>query len=338
MRVARRLGFAPLLNATPQTVILGLAVLCLSAVPANAQRVRFERTFDVGDAPTLDVSTIRGSIDVVPGDDGHVVVSGEVAVRIGWDVPADAADIARTVASAPPVQQAGNVVRAHPPDDGRARRAVTISYRVRVPRRTRLIVATESGATALAGVSQPVVVHSQSGAVTLTDLDASARVTSGSAAVSAANLRGVLEITTESGSITGRELGGALRVRTSSGAVNASWTTPGSADVRTASSSIDLRNVAGPVAAVTSSGHVTVAGSPAAPWQISAGSGSVELMLPHGASVALDAATHSGSVTVRGADVQGTNDKRAVRGTIGSGGPAVHVTSRSGSIRVDVGL
>jgi DUF4097 and DUF4098 domain-containing protein YvlB len=96
--------------------------------------------------------------------------------------------------------------------------------------------------------------------------------------------------------------------------------------------------VAGPVAAVTSSGHVTVAGSPAAPWQISAGSGSVELMLPHGASVALDAATHSGSVTVRGAEVQGTNDKRAVRGTIGSGGPAVHVTSRSGSIRVDVGL
>jgi hypothetical protein len=338
MGVVRRLGFAGRLDAAPQIVILGLTVLCLSAAPAHAQRVRFERTFDVGRTPTLDVSTIRGSIDVIAGDDGHVVVSGEVAVRIGWDVPADAAEIARAVASAPPVQQTGDVVRAHPPDDGRARRAVTVSYRVRVPRDTRLIVATESGATALAGVSQPVVVRSQSGAITLTDLETSVRVTSGSAAISAANVRGGLEITTKSGSITGRDLGGALHVRTSSGAVNASWATPGSADVRTASSSIDLRNVAGPIAAVTSSGHVTIAGSPTAPWQIDAGSGSVELTLPRGASAALDAATRSGSVTVRGADVQGTNDKRAVRGAIGSGGPAVHVTSRSGSIRVDVGL
>jgi DUF4097 and DUF4098 domain-containing protein YvlB len=174
--------------------------------------------------------------------------------------------------------------------------------------------------------------------VTLADLGASARVTSGSAAVSAARVRDGLDVTTTSGAITGRELGGALRVRTSSGSVEASWATPGSADARTASSSIELRGVAGPVTAASRSGRITIEGAPAAPWHVTAGSGSVELAFPRGTAATIDATSRSGSVTVRGSDVQGTAGTHTVRGTIGAGGSALRVTSRSGSIRIDVGL
>jgi hypothetical protein len=317
-------------------IIIALGLLCVSA-PAWAQRVRFERTFDVGASPTLDVSTIRGSIDVSRGDDGRVVVDGEVVVRVGWNVPADAADVARAVAAAPPVRLDGDVVRARPAD-GAARRAVTVSYRIRVPAGTRVVATTQSGATSVNGVSQPVAVRSQSGAVMLADLGGSADVTSGSAAVSAARVQGALDVSTSSGAITGRELGGALHARTSSGSIDAAWKTPGRADVRTASSSIELRGVAGPVSAASHSGHITITGSPEAPWRVTAGSGSVELAFPHRASAAIDAASRSGSVTVRGAGVQGTTGKRAVRGTIGAGGAVVRITSGSGSIRIDVGL
>jgi DUF4097 and DUF4098 domain-containing protein YvlB len=315
-----------------------VALLCFSAIPAWAQRVRFDRTFDVGVSPTLDVSTIRGSIEVAAGTDGRIVVSGEAVVRLGWNVPADAADVARAVADQPPVQHVDGGVRAHPPDDAHARDAVTVNYRVRVPRGTRVVAATESGATAVGGVAGADIVRTQSGAVTLTDLGSSARVTSGSAGVAATNVRGRLEVTTESGAIVGRDLGGALRARTSSGSVKASWAAPGGADVRTDSSSIDLRKLDGPVTAVSGSGRITVTGAARETWQVTTGSGGIELDLPRDSALTLDAASHSGSVTVRGADVRGTTDKRAARGTIGAGGSIVHVRSRSGSIRIDVGL
>jgi DUF4097 and DUF4098 domain-containing protein YvlB len=241
------------------------------------------------------------------------------------------------VAAAPPVRQAGDAVRVRPPDEA-ARRAVTVSYRIRVPAGTRVVATTESGATSVTGVSEPVVVRSQSGAVTIADLAGSARVTTGSAGVSARRVRGALDVTTGSGAITGRALGGALHARTSSGSIEADWATPAGADVRTASSSIELRGTAGPVAAESGSGHITVTGSPRAPWRITAGSGSVELAFPRDASATIDASSRSGSVTVRGADLQGTIGKHDARGTFGGGGASVRVTSRSGSIRIDVGL
>ena len=63
----------------------------VSANPAAAQRLPFERAFDVPGPVDLEVSTIRGKIDVLPGEAGRVVVSGTVTVRVGWDVPAERA-------------------------------------------------------------------------------------------------------------------------------------------------------------------------------------------------------------------------------------------------------
>ena len=90
---------------------IAVTVALALAVPAEAQRVSFERTFDVGEAPTLEVSTLRGKIEVSGGASRQIVVRGVVTVRVGIDVPANAVEIAREVATHPPVTSEGGTVR-----------------------------------------------------------------------------------------------------------------------------------------------------------------------------------------------------------------------------------
>jgi hypothetical protein len=62
----------------------------------------------------------------------------------------------------------------------------------------------------------------------------------------------------------------------------------------------------------------------------------VNLMIDLGSTLAVDAESRSGSVTVAGASVQGSVSTRRATGTIGAGVPLVPVTSGSGSIRLQM--
>lgn len=64
-------------------VVATTALLVSSAMSASAQRLPFERSFDVKGPTILDVSTERGKIDVTVGEQDHIVVSGTVTIRIG---------------------------------------------------------------------------------------------------------------------------------------------------------------------------------------------------------------------------------------------------------------
>src|ERR1044071_3940271 len=92
------------------------AVLIVGAtVPAAAQRYPFERPFDTSDTVTLDASTIRGKITVVAGPDNRVIVRGTVTVRVAYDVPANAQQIAQRLAGNPPVTRNGDRIELRPP-------------------------------------------------------------------------------------------------------------------------------------------------------------------------------------------------------------------------------
>jgi DUF4097 and DUF4098 domain-containing protein YvlB len=306
------------------------------AVPASAQRYPFERSFDVSDRPSVDVSTIRGKIDISVGEPGRVVVTGNVTVRIGLTPPANAVEIARKVAAAPPIERDGQTVRLRPPSADDERRAVTVNYQVRVPPETEVLSVSDSGATTVRGVSGQVVVRTQSGAIELSGLGATAAVTTGSGAVAVDGVAGALTVTTSSSAFTGRSLRSGLRVRTGSGAIDAVFTGSGDVDVQTASSAIRLRGVKGALTASSESGRVSVKGVPTGRWQFSTGSGSMDIAIPPNAPLTLDASSRSGSINVVGPPVQGSVSKRRVSGTIGGGGPLVHVSSRSGSVVVTV--
>src|SRR5689334_3498069 len=120
------------MRSTPICALFLLA-WAASAVPAAAQRFPFERSIEVASGAALDVSTGRGKIEIIAGTPGRIVVSGTVTVRAGWDVPANAVDLAGKVARQPPVESTDRMVRLREPSDAAEQRAVIVSYVVSVP-------------------------------------------------------------------------------------------------------------------------------------------------------------------------------------------------------------
>ena len=310
--------------------------LQVAASPATAQRLPFQKSFDAAGITTVDVSTIRGKINVVSGATDRIEIGGAVTVRIAIDVPENPLEIAQKIAANPPIERVGDTVRLRPPADERDRKAVTVNYDVRVPAHTKILTVSDSGETTIAGVSGSVNVQTQSGAIGLQSIGGAATISTGSGAVLVEGTNGPLTVTTSSSAFTARALGGHLHVRTMSGAVNAGFEGAGDVDIETGSSAIQLRGVRGALTAATRSGRISVEGQPNRQWAISTGSSAIDVAVAS-PPVTLDATTGSGSVQVTGANVNGTVSKRAVNGAIGSGGPPVRLSTRSGSIRVNVG-
>ncbi len=233
-----------------------------------------------------------------------------MTIRVGWDVPANAADLARKVVEHPPIERDGATVRLRPPSDAAERRAMTVNYQVQVPPGAQVLAVSESGATTINGVAGAVTVRTQSGAIDLSTLGGAVEVTTGSGAVSVDGVADGLTVTTGSSSFTGRSLRGGLRVRTSSGTLDATLVGTGDVDVETGSSAIRLRGVRGSVTALTQSGRVSLEGVPAGIWDASSGSGAIDIVVQPAARFAVEAVSRSGSVKVVGVSVQGSVSKR----------------------------
>jgi len=322
------------LSVSPWLVVM--IALHLTGSSAMAQRLPFQKSLDAAGVTTLDVSTIRGKINVVSGGTDRIEVGGAVTVRIGLDVPENPLEIAQRIAANPPIERAGDTVRLRPPADARDRRAVTVNYDVRVPANTKLVSVSDSGETTIADLAGPVDVRTQSGAIALQRMGGTTTISTGSGAVLVEGTKGPLTVTTSSSAFTARALRSHLHVRTMSGAVNAGFEGGGDVDIETGSSAIQLRGVRGAVAAASRSGRITVDGQPDRQWAISTGSSAVEVAVAS-PPLTLDVTSGSGSVQVSGATVNGTVTKRAINGSVGNGGPPVRISSRSGSIRINVG-
>ena len=314
--------------------VLAAGLLLASAAPAFAQQVAFERTYQAGAAPTLDVSTIRGKIDVSVGDTDRMVVRGTATVRLGLSLPANAYELVKRVAADPPIQQEGTTLHLRPPSGADEQRAMTVAYNVLVPRGSVVKTNSDSGATTVSGITGPVSVRTQSAAIGIRDLGGAANITTGSGAVDVDGMAGDLTVSTESSRVTLRNIGAGLHVRTQSGAVEGTFRGRGNVDVGTGSSAIDLVGVNGGLMATSNSGRIRVSGLPSAPWQVTSGSGSFDLDFDSNAKLTLEARSGSGSVSVNGSTLQGSTSKGAASGTVGGGGPLVRATSRSGSIRI----
>jgi len=318
------------------TALSAIFTLALSASPALAQRLPLEQSFDSTGISTLDVSTIRGKINVVSGEADRIQIGGAVTVRIGVDVPENPLEIAKRIAANSPIARAGDTVRLRPPADARDQKAVTVNYDVRVPPNTKILTVSDSGETIVAGLAGTVDVRTQSGAITVQRLGGATTISTDSGAVLVEGTNAPLTVKTSSSSFTARALGGHLHVRTMSGAVSAGFEGAGDVDIETGSSAIQLHGVRGAMTAASRSGRITVEGKPDRQWAVTTGSGSVDVAVAS-PPLTLDATSASGSVQVVGARVDGAVSKRAISGAIGSGGPMVRLSSRSGSIRVNVG-
>ena len=322
------------------TLCVLAALLIVVDVPhAFGQRFHFERSFDAPPGTVVDISTIRGAIEVSGGVGPRVAVRGTATVRLGFNVPVNAIELARKVAANPPVGQEGETIRLTQPALDEERRAMTVSYVVSVPPGVELRTSTDSGATAITGVTGRVSVTTQSGGTDLARLGGSAEVNGSSGAVRVDAVAGDLAVKTQSGAITLRGLGRGLRVRTQSGGVVARFVgQEGQSDVETHSSSIDLVGVRGGLNAVSNNGHIRVAGAPGAAWDVMVGSSSIELFFDRSTPLELDATSGSGDVYVTGLRLdKASSAKGSHTGTLGGGGPLVRASTRSGSVRIAQG-
>ena len=314
-------------------VVASVAYLA-GASPVFAQRFSFEGFFDASLITKLDVSTLRGSISVVAGGSDRVSVTAIVTVRVASDSPANSVELAQQVAKAPPIERNGSTIQLRPPTDSAQRRAVTVSYDVRVPPGLEVEANNDSGATTIRGLTGPGRVQTQSAAIALAELKGPVSATTGSGAVSADDLSGAVTVTTSSSGVTARRIGSSLQVRTTSGEVDAELSGDANVDVETESSAIKLRGLKGRLVASTQSGRVTVEGVPQQPWTVTTGSSSVELTFGSRVDLSVDAESRSGDITIEGASVKGSADKHKVEGTVGGGGPLLRIRTTSGAIRL----
>jgi len=316
--------------------VLAITLWGAGASPALAQRLAFDRALDVMPGATLDVTTIRGRIDVTTHDARQIRVDGTVTVRVaaGFTGSADPLVLAKRVADHPPIEAAGNVVRLRPPANADESRALTVSYQVRVPRDTTIVIGTDSGAVTVDGVKAPVTVTTESSAISLSRLEGKTEVKTGSGDVNVDRAAGGLRVVTQSSSITLRGLSGPLEARTQSGAVRASFAGAGSADVETGSSAIQLEGLSGRTMVRTQSGRVELGGAPTAGWDVTTGSSVIAAAFEPSAKFTLEATSRTSDVHVKGITVDGPAAKGRVSGAVRGGGPTVRLASRSGQIHI----
>jgi hypothetical protein len=290
--------------------------MCLPA--AFAAEKSFDRTLSVNGPVTLRVSTGSGYIRVSPGSDNQVHIMGRVKSNNNWWGGSSDDAVAR-VASNPPIDQAGNIIRVgdeHGSDWGHH---VSIDYEITTPANTMLVAESGSGDLQISNIKGTVKGHTGSGSIHADKLGSGSRLETGSGTIDANNLMG------------------STTLQTGSGEIHAHLGSAGDVVAGTGSGSIKLENVQGAVKAETGSGSVEISGQPTAPWKLETGSGEISLRLSKDAHFTLDAETGSGSVKSDPPltmTTHGSIDKHHVSGTVNGGGPTIKAETGSGDIHI----
>jgi len=297
------------------SILAGVLVLLPVMAVARAEQ-SFDKTLNVAGTVNLDLTTGSGSVSIRTGGANQVTVHGTVRSSNDW-WGGDAENIVKSVASNPPIQQNGNSIRIGYNLPEEARRHVSISYEVTVPADTTLAVNTGSGEISVEGVRASSKLHTGSGSIRVNDLGRESRLETGS------------------GSIHASSIAAPMFASTGSGSIQVDLTGTGDVEVHTGSGGIDLRGVNGGLRGRTGSGHISADGSVKGPWQLHTGSGGVRLALGPNGGFELNVHTGSGSIhSDLPITVQGTFNRRELKGTVRGGGPEVEISTGSGDVEI----
>jgi DUF4097 and DUF4098 domain-containing protein YvlB len=319
--------------STRRIVVTISAVTLALTLPAMAQRQgSFQRTLQVNGPVDLQVETGSGDVEVRGGSGNTVQVNGRIRVS-RWS--SNAGEQVKRLESNPPIQQDGNRIVVGRIDDAELKHNVSISYTISVPQDTRLVASTGSGDEKVVGIKGPVRARTGSGDLRLEDVPGGIDAETGSGNMRLSNLQSGVRARTGSGDIEAEGIAGAFEGEAGSGNVHLVDTAAGNVRVGSGSGELSVSGVRGALDLRTGSGNVDVQGTPAGDWRLSAGSGDIRLTMPAEAGFDLDAASHSGEVTVdRPITVQGTIGRHSVHGKAGSGGSVIHVRTGSGEIEI----
>ena len=275
---------------------------CVVSVDSQAQIVREEKRFTVKGVPELRLSTFDGSIDLQPAEGGEVFV--EIEKRGATKEAVDALEVTS--------KQDGNRIEL---EVKRPRNEGLSGFGFHQSASARLIVSVPRRAT--------VIARTGDGSIKLEGLTGRFELRTGDGSIRATNVSGDLRLHTGDGSITVDRADGTLDLDTGDGGVNVTGKLT-AVKMHTGDGSIVYRAETGTV--MTDN------------WDISTGDGAVSVYLPADFGAELDAHTGDGSIAndlaLTSVDRDDRENRRTVRGRLGSGGKLLRIRTGDGSIRL----
>lgn len=218
-----------------------------------------EKTFTVASPARLELSNIRGSVEVHPGEEG--------TIRVHVTKDANSGDASRTEIELSQASDGSVKVATHFPEGAWSwlfgSFPCRVDYVVQAPRNCSLKINGVSSKAIAEGFEGEFSFHSVSGEMTLRNLSGPVKVNTVSGAVELAELTGDLNLTTVSGRVSGKHIQGPVHLNTVSGRVALDESSLSSVDATTVSGRMEYQTAFG-----------------AGPYRFNSVSGDVELLVP----------------------------------------------------------
>ena len=270
-----------------------------------------EKTFVASSPARLNVSNIRGSVEIHPGEESSIRVTAVKQTGFG--------DVKRTEVELS--QEADGTVKAVTrfPDSGWGwiigSFPCEVDYIIQAPRRCSLKINGVSSQALADGFEGEFSFNSVSGEMTLNNLTGPVKAHSVSGKMELSDLTGELHLNTVSGKITGRHLAGPLHLDTVSGRVEMENSNLPSADATTVSGGMELQTTLGE-----------------GPYRFNSVSGDVQLMLPPDTHCSAELRAISGSISTKLPATSVSRQNGAQTIEVQGGGVKVSAHSVSGNL------
>ena len=218
-----------------------------------------EKTFMVASPARLDLSNIRGSVEIHPGE--------EDIIRIQITKDANSGDAKRTEIELSQAADGTVKVATRFPEGAWSwlfgSFPCRVDYVVQAPRKCFIKINCVSSEALAEGFEGEFSFHSVSGEISLRSLTGPVKVNTVSGEVELVELTGDLHLTTVSGKVSGKRINGPVHLNTVSGQVELDESNLTSVDATTVSGRMEYQTAFGP-----------------GPYHFNSVSGDVELMVP----------------------------------------------------------
>ena len=208
-------------------------------------------------------------------------------------------------------------------------------YKVFVPAQYAADVKTSGGSINVSGLAAQIQARTSGGSLKFAGIKGDLNGHTSGGSIYAGDCVGHIDLHTSGGSIQIIQGNGELAAKTAGGSITVREF-KGPVAVRTSGGSIHIEEVTGAVEASTSGGSVRASLTEIpAHVKLSTSGGGVAVALPAGASFELDAETGAGGVrTDFPVTVVGKVEDGRLKGSVGQGGPLVHLRTSAGSIEI----
>lgn len=283
-----------------------LSSACVVSVDSQAQIVREEKRFTVSGTPDLRLTTFDGAIEIQSWDKPDVAI--DIEKRGSTKEAVDGLEIVSS--------QSGNRIEL---EVKRPRSETLRSFGFQVGASAKLIVSVPKNAD--------IVARSGDGSITVERLHGRLELRTGDGSIRTSETSGELILDTGDGSIVVEGATGRLSVDTGDGGVNVTGRLT-SVKLHTGDGSIVYRAEPG--------------SEMADDWDITTGDGGVTMYLPSGFGAEVDAQTGDGGIrndldivrSDEGERRDREENRRSLRGKLGSGGKQIRVRTGDGTIRL----